>query len=162
MTVTVLFVCLGNYCRSPMAEALFRHRVAEANLQDQIQVDSAGLGPWQVGNPPHEGTQLVLRRHGIPMGNLLGRQVETGDFQAADYLIAMDQENLMDLRRLAQRHGQDASHIVRLLDFADPAVTGGLASVPDPYFDGNFDQVYHLIESGCAGLLAHIRQVHGL
>lgn len=152
--IYVNFICLGNICRSPMAEAIFEKMVAEAGLAEEIAVDSAGTGSWHVGEPAHRGTRRVLKRHGI---NYAGRarQVTKADLDPAHYVIAMDQSNLDDLRR---RFG-DHPRLYRLLDFASNGTEG---DVPDPYYTGNFDHVYRLVEDGCHGLLAHVRAEEGL
>ena len=155
--VRVLFVCLGNICRSPMAEGVFGHLVAQAGLSEQISVDSAGTGSWHVGEPPHPGTRQVLHQHGIALDST-ARQVDQADLRTADYIIAMDGENVRDLRRL-DRQGLLDGKLRRLLDFAPP---GGPRDVPDPYYDNDFDTVYRLVEAGSQGLLAHIRREHGL
>lgn len=155
--IRVLFVCLGNICRSPMAEGVFGHLVAQAELSDRIAVDSAGTGSWHVGEPPHPGTRQVLQQHGITL-NSTARQVDPTDLHTADYIVAMDRENVRDLRRL-DRQGLLNGKLHLLLDFAPP---GGPRDVPDPYYDNNFDMVYHLVEGGSQGLLAHIRREHGL
>lgn len=155
--IQVLFVCLGNICRSPMAEAVFRQLVNDAGLADQIKVDSAGTADWHEGDPADYRTLAVLRKHGISYDGR-GRQVRPSDLQRFDYVVAMDGSNLADLRRL-DRSGQLDGKLHRLLDFA-PA--GAPKDVPDPYYDGRFDYVYGLVDAGCRGLLAHIRAEHGL
>ena len=133
------------------------HRlVRDAGLAERIRVDSVGVGAWHVGQPPHPGTQAILRRHHIPYAGR-ARQMTPADVQQADYLIAMDGENLAAVRR--QQPADGNQHLHRLLDFA-PA--GFPRDVPDPYFDGNFDAVYHLVDAGCRGLLAHLRAEHAL
>lgn len=161
MTISVLFICMGNVCRSPMAEALFRHLVVEAGLDDHIEVDSAGTGDWHVGEPPHRGTRRVLADHGISTTGMRGRVIEAGDLHHFDYLVVMDGANLREVTRLAQRYGH-AGTIARLLDYADPARTGGVRDVPDPYYDGRFSHVYALVEAGCQGLLAALIADHEL
>ncbi|MCB0162534.1 MAG: low molecular weight phosphotyrosine protein phosphatase, partial [Caldilineaceae bacterium] len=89
MTISVLFVCMGNVCRSPMAEALMRHMVAQAGLDDQIIVDSAGTGDWHVGEPPHRGTRRVLAAHSVPTDGMAARMIGPGDLHHFDYLIVM-------------------------------------------------------------------------
>lgn len=155
MTTSVLFICLGNVCRSPMAEAIFRNMVDDAGLARQFEVDSAGTGSWHVGDSPHRGTQAVLRTHDIGVDGMQARQIQPGDLKHFDYLVVMDGDNERDVNRLAQRYGP-RGEIVRLLDFADPAITDGVRDVPDPYYTGGFDYVYRLVRSGCEGLLAHV------
>lgn len=156
--VRVLFICLGNICRSPMAEAVFRHKVAEAGLGDKIAVDSAGIGPWHVGEKAHPSTRRVLAKHGIEYDGR-ARQIQAHDLDAGQnsrtYLIAMDQENVEDLRR---QFGQPP-RLHRLLDFASHHTE---RDVPDPYYSGHFDLVYEWVEDGCQGLLKQIREWEGV
>ncbi len=152
MTVRVLFVCLGNICRSPMAEAVFQHLVDEAGLGDQIEIDSAGTGGWHTGEPAHRGTRRVLHLHGIEYTGS-ARQIESRDFSRFDYVLAMDNSNLSDLRRLRPAHSPAV--LQRFLDFLPDAPT---REVPDPYYDGNFEGVYDLVRAGAEALLLRIRQ----
>lgn len=155
--IRVLFVCLGNICRSPMAEGIFQHLVDQAGLSDQMEIDSTGTHTWCVGERAHRGTRNVLRCHNITY-NGRTRQVTPADLCEADYVVAMDADNVYDLRHLDHRVGLDGK-LHMLLDFAPP---GSPREVPDPYFDGAFEYVYSLIEVGCRGLLDHIRAEHGL
>ena len=161
MTISVLFICMGNICRSPMAEAIFRKLVEDAGLAHRFEIDSAGTGPWHVGDRPHRGTQAVLRKHGISTHGMTARQVQPDDLHRFDYLVVMDNNNEYDVARLAHRYGIQGE-IIRLLDMADPAVTRGVRDVPDPYYSGGFDYVYELVRSGCEGLLERIIIDHGL
>lgn len=146
----VLFVCLGNICRSPMAEAVFRHIVEQEGLAAQISVDSAGIGDWHAGEPPHKGTQNVLSTKGIGYDTLVARQILKDDFSAYDYIVCMDEENLAALKRMAPADKK----IFRLLDFAPQAAE---RNVEDPYYTGRFEYVYDLVEAGCRGLLEQIK-----
>jgi protein-tyrosine phosphatase len=156
-SIHVVFVCLGNICRSPMAEAVMRHKVRAAGLEGHIVVDSVGTGDWHIGEPPHHGTREVLRRNAIDYEGY-ARQVAERDLQDADYLIAMASDNLAALRRL-DRAGLIDGKVALLMDYARDAE---VRDVPDPYYTGEFDRVYDLVEAGCEGLLRHIRREHGL
>ena len=148
--IRVLFVCLGNICRSPMAEAVFRHYVEKANLSDQIHIDSAGTGDWHVGKIPHRGTRSKLDEKGISYEGIRARQVVYEDLQKYDYVIGMDDDNIQALRSLA---GKSGANIYRFIDFVP---SSGYNEVPDPWYTGNFDETYRLIDAGCRNLLKEI------
>ncbi len=153
--VKVLFVCLGNICRSPMAETVFQNMVDDAGLTDEILVDSAGTSSYHIGERAASGTRRVLAKHGL-QNNGRSRQVNAADMaDDTTYVIAMDSTNLRDLR---YRFGEHA-HLERLLTYAEQ---NQVYDVPDPYYEGNFEVVYQLVENGCRGLLAAIRGAEGL
>jgi protein-tyrosine phosphatase len=151
----LLFVCLGNICRSPTAEGVMRALVAEAGLSESIQLDSAGTGGWHIGSAPDERAAAVAGARGIALEGC-ARQVSADDFLEFDLLIAMDRSNVRELRRLAGSDEQRAP--VRLLREFDPASTDGERDVPDPYYGspGGFDEVLDLVQAACEGLLAQI------
>ena len=149
--VRVLFVCTGNICRSPMAEAIFRDIVKKAKLDDKFEVKSAGTGQWHVGERPHRGTREVLLRHAIDVNGMVAKQVTNDDLSHFDYIIAMDNENLADLRTFKV----DSAKLSRLLDYASGI---NARDVPDPYYDGRFELVYELVRIGAEGLLTRIRE----
>lgn len=153
--VKVLFVCLGNICRSPMAEAVFRELVDKSQLLDHFEIQSAGTGSWHAGERPHRGTREVLSRHGIDPNGLIAKQVSQEMIDHADYVIAMDSENLTELRSWKVDQGK----VSRLLDYATDL---NVRDVPDPYYDGRFELVYELSRLGSQGLLKHIREQHTL
>jgi protein-tyrosine phosphatase len=155
--IKVLFVCMGNICRSPMAEAVFQHLVNEAGLGSKFSLDSAGTGGWHAGEPAHRGTLNVLKQNNIPY-NGRARQFVRADLDKFDYVLAMDKENLSGI----QRHSGDRAEVRLFLDYAVEAGTVDLKEVPDPYYDGRFEEVYELVTLGCKALLAHIRAEHGI
>ena len=151
----VLFVCLGNICRSPLAEGVFLHLVREAGLSDRFEVDSAGTGDWHVGERPDSRASAVARRHGVELPSR-ARQVTPEDLETFDHVLAMDRENLRDLRRLAPR---GATADIRLLRAHDPlSASEDDGDVPDPYYGGpaGFDLVYDMVHRSCSALLAEL------
>ena len=151
--VNVLFVCLGNICRSPMAEAVFRDLVQKKGLAGRFEIASAGMGDWHAGAPPHPGTREALKRHGIAPDGLVAKAVSQAMLDRADYVVAMDDDNLADLRSWRI----DRRKVSRLLDYAPEVET---RDVPDPYYDGRFELVYQLVSIGSQGLLEKIREQH--
>lgn len=147
--IRVLFVCLGNICRSPMAEAVFMNKVRNAGLTAEIGADSAGTGSWHVGKPPHQGVAQILKARGIPTQHK-ARMIRVSDLNEYDYVITMDDENWSDVLRMPS----GTAKMARLMEFAPEL---GVREVPDPYHTGRFNDVYRLIEEACNGLLAKIR-----
>jgi protein-tyrosine phosphatase len=155
--VHILFVCLGNICRSPTAEGVMRKLVSEAGLQESISLDSAGTGGWHVGEPPDERATRAARRRGIELESV-ARKVAPDDFARFDLILAMDGSNQHALRQLAP--DEDARERVRLLREFDPASAGQRdLDVPDPYYDGEqgFELVLDQIQAACVGLLEYVR-----
>ena len=148
----VLFVCMGNICRSPTAHGIFRDLVREAGLDDAVEVDSAGTGAWHAGNPPDQRSMATAARRGCDISDLRARQVTVDDFDAFDHVIAMDSENMSNLRRLCPE-GREG-RLSMCLDHASEAS----GDVPDPYYGNDgFDLVYDMCDDACRGLLATIR-----
>jgi protein-tyrosine phosphatase len=153
----ILFVCMGNICRSPTAEGVMRGLLRAEGLEDRIEIDSAGIGGWHAGAPPDERATDAARRRGVALDGA-ARQVTAEDFRRFDLLLAMDRENMRDLVYLAP--DGDARAKVRLLREFDPASAGGGdLDVPDPYYGGanGFDHVLDLVEAACRGLLDEVR-----
>jgi len=155
MTVSVLFVCLGNICRSPTAEAVVRERVIAAGLEAHIRIDSAGTGDWHIGRAPDPRTREAAARRGYQMDTLRARQVSPQDFYEFDVVLAMDNTNLADLQAM-----QPADVNVTLGRFLDYSTAASVKEVPDPYYGGEdgFDRVLDLIEGGADGLLDALRE----
>lgn len=158
--ISVLFVCLGNICRSPLAEGVFRHLLDEERLADDFRVDSAGTGGWHVGESPDHRAMRSAATRGVTLSGH-ARQVQPEDFQRFDYMIAMDQSNLSHLQRYQEGVGGDAA--LYLLREFDPEGGPG-AEVPDPYYGGpnGFEEVYEMVERSCRGLLDHILKENGM
>ena len=153
----LLFVCMGNICRSPTAEGVMRHLLREQGLEDEVQIDSAGTGGWHVGAPPDERATEAARRRGIALDGA-ARQVRPSDFEDYDLLLAADRENVAHLRAIAP--DENARSKVRLLREFDPDSRGAAdLDVPDPYYGGpgGFEEVLDLVEAACRGLLAEVR-----
>ena len=155
MTVSVLFVCLGNICRSPTAHAVFQKMVVAAGLGSEIVVDSAGTGDWHIGRSPDDRSQAAALSRSYDLSLLRARQVGPDDFKNFDYILAMDKQNLRDLQ--AMRPGQDRCHLSLFLDFATDT---SLREVPDPYYSGEagFEEVLDLVEDAARGLLTTIQR----
>jgi protein-tyrosine phosphatase len=153
----VLFVCLGNICRSPTAEGVMRKLVREAGLEDRIEIDSAGTGGWHIGASPDERSTAAARARGIALSGA-ARSVTGADFDDWDLLVAMDRDNEREL--LYRAPDDEARAKVRLLRSFDPeSVARGELEVPDPYYGGDrgFEDVLDIFDAGCRGLLEELR-----
>ncbi len=150
---SILFVCLGNICRSPAAEAVFRSRAAAAGLD--VEIDSAGTGAWHVGAMPDERAQAAGEMRGYDLTPIRARQVADADYERFDLVLAMDHDNLSTLQSRAPKVAQ--GRIRLFLEFAPHL---GLNAVPDPYYGGDdgFEQVLDLIEAASDGLIAHLKR----
>lgn len=159
MTVNVLFVCLGNICRSPTAHGVFEQRVFEAGLDQCIKVDSAATGAFHVGNPPDPRTLRAAAAKGYDLSQQIARQVCPQDFQRFDYILPMDRMNLGNLKALRPKDFQ--GHLGLFMEFSKQRQ---YSQVPDPYSDGpeGFALVLELVEDAAHGLLDHIRRQHTL
>lgn len=153
--IRILFVCLGNICRSPMAEGVLRHLAAQEGLK--LEIDSAGTADYHIGEPPDERAQQACSGRGVDITGLRGRQVSPEDFHRFDYILAMDTENLRRLR--AMQPADAPAKLSLFMDYARGSQKG--LAVPDPYYGGaqDFDKVLNMLEDAAQGLIAHIHQV---
>lgn len=151
----VLFVCLGNICRSPTAHGVFEAKLRERGLQAQVAVDSCGTGDWHVGHPPDPRAAAEAASRGYPIDHLRARQVTFEDFREFDYVLAMDRQNLADLQALCP--ADYGGHLGLFLAFAADHPTD---EVPDPYYGGDagFARVFDLVEAASDGLLRDIER----
>lgn len=159
-SVSVLLVCMGNICRSPMADAVLRHLVVEEGLAGRVRVDSAATHAYHLDHEPHPETQAELARRGVEVGDQRSRQVTVADLDGFDYVVAMDRHNMAELELLAREAGGvDAvrADLSLLLEHASEIPGDTVDEVPDPYYVGGYDRVYELVRAGCEGLLEDIR-----
>jgi len=154
--VKVLFVCMGNICRSPTAEGVFRHMVKQIDAEDQIAIDSAGTHAYHVGSPPDARAQAAASKRNIDLSSQRARRVSADDFIEFDYVIAMDESNKYDLLSICPSGYEDRVHL--FLNFADV----NESEVPDPYYGQGrgFEIVLDLVDNASKGLLKHIRENH--
>ncbi len=152
--VKILFVCMGNICRSPTAEGIFRQKVVEAGLEDMIQIDSAGTIAYHAGRPPDARAQEAARRRGIDLSSQRARKVLAADFEHFDFVIAMDSDNRYDLEAICPPEFANRLHM-----FLKFARNSRETDVPDPYYGGErgFETVLDLVEAASEGLLQHLK-----
>ncbi len=150
---SVLFVCMGNICRSPTAEGVFRHVVKQHNLYDQISIDSAGTHAYHIGESPDSRSQSTALSRGVNLSAQRARKAVAEDFERFDYVIAMDRSNYEDLKNLAS-----GSNLTKLHLFMSFAKDWDNDEVPDPYYGGanGFEEVFDMVQSASEGLLEHI------
>lgn len=155
--INVLFVCLGNICRSPTAHGVFQHLVHDAGLNERIHIDSAGTGDWHIGRGPDDRSAAAALARGYDLSDLVARQVSGQDFNTYHYVLAMDRQNLKDLQ--AMKPAGYSGHLELFLKFAK---SWDVDEVPDPYYGGaeGFQTVLDMVEEASRGLLQHIRQHH--
>ena len=154
--VSVLFVCMGNICRSPTAEGVFRHVVKQAGMQDNIMIDSAGTHAYHIGESPDKRSQAKAKEHGVDLSNQKARKALAKDFERFDYIIAMDRSNYEDLKSLT-RNQEQSQKLSLFMDYAD---NWNNTEVPDPYYGGSngFQEVFDMVTSASEGLLEHIKK----
>lgn len=153
-SVKVLFVCMGNICRSPTAQGVFRKLVGNQGLEGAIEIDSAGTHGYHVGEPPDRRAQEAAFRRGIDLSDLRARRVEADDFSRFDYVLAMDRENFLSLSSICPQGCER-----KLMLFLDFAPHLQVREVPDPYYGGSsgFERVFDMVEAAAEGLLSDIR-----
>lgn len=158
-SVSVLFCCMGNICRSPTAEGVFRRQVTAAGLANRIRIDSAGTHDYHIGHAPDLRSQAAAAARGYELGNMTARQITQQDFAGFDYILAMDRDNLTELSRVAPRELG-----AKLELFMDYSTRRDASEVPDPYYGGPeaFEQVLDMAEDGCSGLLTAIKMKLGI
>ena len=157
--ITVLFVCLGNICRSPMAEGVFEAKVNTAGLSERIRIDSAGTSAYHVGEPPDSRMRSTAHQFGLDIDAQRSRQVNRDDFLEFDYIIAMDRSNLHNLQRMMPPEGKAVLRMMREFD-----TQPGDGDVPDPYYGGagGFQKVYEILSRSGENFLSFLKQEHGL
>ena len=151
---SILFVCLGNICRSPLAEGVMRHKIGATGLESRFSLDSCGTGPWHVGNPPDRRSIAIARSHGIDLTDQRARKLRRNDFIDFDLILAMDRSNLSDLK--AMRPDSSVSEVALYLDYCGLSDALGFDEVPDPYFGGSdgFEAAYQMISKASDILLS--------
>lgn len=157
--IKVLMVCMGNICRSPTAEGVFRAQVEKAGLTQQIHIDSAGTHDYHIGAPPDNRAQTTAAKRGYDLSRLRGRQVSQRDFVEFDYILAMDDDNLARMQAICP--AQHAHKVSLFLDYSEKFTE---REVPDPYYGGGsgFEKVLDMVEDASQGLLAHLQREHKL
>lgn len=148
----ILFVCAGNICRSPLAEGVFRHLVDEAGRGPEFRIDSAGTGGWHQGEKPDRRSIATAAGHGVDISGQRARRIETADFDRFDLILAMDQDNLKNLRKAAPADALGRLHLFNAL------ALGRNIDIPDPYYGGHedFEAVYTMLLAGCSALLPRL------
>ena len=149
--IKILFVCLGNICRSPMAEFVMRDMVEKAGRTEEFYIASAATSSEEVGNPVHHGTRSKLAKYGISVAGKYAIQLTKADYEQYDYIIGMDDYNIRAINRITG--GDEQGKVYKLLDFA------GGGNIADPWYTGNFDETYDDVIRGCEGLLKHIDSI---
>ncbi len=149
--IKVLFVCLGNICRSPMAEYVLKDMVKKEGIEEKFYIDSAATIAEEIGNPVHNGTRKKLNEEGIECGNHKARRITKQDYEEFDYIIGMEERNIENIKKIV---GNDTEHkIYRLLDFSNKP-----RNIADPWFTGDFDTTYHDITEGLKAFLQYIKE----
>lgn len=152
--IKVLFICLGNICRSAMSEAYMRHIVKNNNLENKISIISRATSSSNLGSPPYSGTQKILNKHKIDFSNIYSEKITKNDLETSDYIIVMDDSNMNNILKM-----NPSKKVHKLTDFIKNCE---YSFIDDPYYTGDFDLAYELVSKGCDFLLNHIIQEHNL
>jgi protein-tyrosine phosphatase len=154
----VLFVCLGNICRSPLADAVFKHKIAQQGLEKKFRSDSCGTSDFHIGELSDERTLLCAKKHGITL-NHRGRQINRIDIREFDYIIAMDESNITNIQKLLEQYSLQHNQIFLIREFQP---NPDKLEVPDPYYGGEdgFENVYHILDDSIDHLLKHLKTAH--
>ncbi|WP_057888318.1 low molecular weight protein-tyrosine-phosphatase [Companilactobacillus mindensis] len=146
----VIFVCLGNICRSPMAEMMMRQLVEEQGLSDSIKVQSRSTSTYEIGNSPHPGAIAELQRHDVPVVNHVAKQITATDFKSADLIIGMDEQNIIDLKQMSPRLDQNKIKLAY-------SILGKTEEVQDPWYDQKFDRTYRQLKELLSAWLEQLK-----
>ena len=153
--IKVLFVCLGNICRSPMAEYLLKDIVKKEGIEEKFYIDSAATSTEEIGNAMHDGTKNKLKQMKIEYGNHIARKITKQDYEKFDYIIGMEETNIINIKRMI---GEDKENkIFKLLDFSNNP-----RNIADPWYTGNFDKTYEDILEGLEGFMKYLKERHSI
>ena len=153
--IKIMFVCLGNICRSPMAEFVFRDMLEKEGISDRFVIASCATSTEEIGNPVHPGTKRKLMEHGISVEGKHAVQLQRKDYDEYDYLLAMEERNIVNIKRIIKEDSEHKVH--RLLDFSEFP-----RDIADPWYTGNFDKTYDDVVEGCKGFLKFLKATHGI
>lgn len=148
MLIKILFICLGNICRSPMSEAYMRHIINSNSLENKISVSSKATSSYNIGDAPHKGTQEILKKYNIDFSNIFSEKLTKKDLEDSDYIIVMDDSNMENVLKMNPN-----KKVYKLTDFIKESTHD---YIPDPYYTGDFNLTYELVSNGCNGLLDYI------
>ncbi len=163
-TIRILFVCLGNICRSPLAEGILRKIVQQKGLEQFINIESAGTGHWHIDQAPDIRTQQIAHKYGIDISDHRGQQVSPKMLEKFHYLVAMDEENFHNLRKMFDRQRNSSNAKIIMMREFDPMTSNKTAAVPDPYYGGinGFEEIYQILDRSCQNFVEHLTTEYSL